>query len=418
MRFILYLLSIFLLSCIKPTDPLTEEDTATLIVHLETYGEALDVDITDGKMVVAANYNGFIVYDVTRDSQGNITALDSIYNDSDMASDMGDNRAQSIVISDNFNIAFITDVYDRIWLYKLGDEENQYIDNYLSDCYGGVWLSTAIDDQLNHINVFSLVKHISSEDDNGETIGDFDQYSTSVVWKKLNLTDSQFPESDASPTCEFSYNFGILPEDIYFSDGLLAVSNGELGVKVLKQLDQSSCFDDQNQLIEEFQSTGDIDSDRIACENSVFDYYNPGLGGNYEPEGGFYPYVFSSFDLPGSVNTVLVRNSTIFSGLSTSNGCYMSLLDNNGIVVDNLSIANGYTINGIDESDGVIALSAGHDGVLLYRSYESSNEGDNLGPIQFIGQIGTAYSNNVKLDGNNLIVSTEDGIYVYLINEK
>ena len=140
------------------------------------------------------------MYDVTRDNQGNITALDSIYNDSDMASDMGDNRAQSIVISDNFNIAFITDVYDRIWLYKLGDEENQYIDNYLSDCYGGVWLSTAIDDQLNHINVFSLVKHISSEDDNGETIGDFDQYSTSVVWKKLNLTDSQFPESDASPS--------------------------------------------------------------------------------------------------------------------------------------------------------------------------------------------------------------------------
>ena len=112
--------------------------------------------------------------------------------------------------------------------------------------------------------------------------------------------------------------------------------------------------------------------------------------------------------MPGEVNSVLVRDSIIFAGLSTSNGCYMSLLDNNGIVLDKLSIANGYTINGISEDNGYLALSSGHDGVLLYKYFGGTS-------TQFIGQINTPYSNNVKVDGNNLIVSTEDGLYIYLI---
>ena len=217
----------------------------------DTVGESLDVGITENKLVVAANYNGFTVYDINRNSLNNIVSIDSIFNESDMASDMGDNRAQNISISKNHDIAFITDVYDRIWLYKFGENAIQYVDDYLSDCYGGTWLSTAIDDQIDHINVFSLVKHSSSEDDNGETVGDFDQYSTSIVWKGIydvGLSDL-FPESQASPSCEFSYNFGVLPEVIDFNDGLLAVSNGELGVKVLKQTSEALCLDSNNQLI-------------------------------------------------------------------------------------------------------------------------------------------------------------------------
>ena len=94
----------------------------------------------------------------------------------------------------------------------------------------------------------------------------------------------------------------------------------------------------------------------------------------------------------------------------------MSLLDSDGVVVDNLSLANGYTINNISEDNGIIALSAGHDGVLLYRHYQNfDDENDLLGPVSFVGQINTPYSNNVKVDGDNLIISTEDGIYLYLI---
>ena len=408
---LLYLIIIFLLSaCMEPNKPITENDIVDFVMHVNTYGEALDVDLTDDKMVVAANYQGFIVYDLERNNQNNIVAIDSIFNDSDMASDMGDNRAQNITISKNHDVAFITDIYDRIWLYKLGDNSTQYVDNYLQDCYGGTWLSTAIDDRDDHINVFSLVKHSSSESDDDGTIGDFDEYSTSVVWKKLyDINENDlFPEQNAAPSCEFSYNFGILPEKIHFHNGLLAVSNGELGVKILNQLNQSSCFSADGSLIDDFIPSENVDNDRIACENSTFDYYNPGLGGAYEPEGGFYPYVFSSFDLPGEVDAVLVRDSIIFSGLSTSNGCYMSLLGDNGQIVDKLRIANGYSVNNLSEDNGYLALSVGHDGVLLFQYFGGTN-------TEFIGQLNTPYSNNVKIDGNNLIVSTEDGLYIYLI---
>ena len=392
---------------------LSEDDIVDLVVYIDTYGESLDVDLTDTKMVVAANYKGFIIYDLDRNSQNNITGIDSLFNESDMASDMGDNRAQNVIISNNHSIAFITDIYDRIWLYKLSDEATQYGiggDNYLSDCYGGTWLSTAIDDQLDHINVFSLVKHSSSESSDGETIGDFDQYSTSIVWKGIyDIGESDiFQELNASPSCEFTYNFSILPEVIDFDNGLLAVSNGELGVNVLKQTNESICLDSNNASIPEFEPTGDIANDKIVCEQEYDQYYNEGLNGNYEPAGGFYPYIFSSFDLPGEVNTVLVKNSVIFSGLSVSNGCYMSLLDINGMVTSKLQIANGHSINGISQDNGYLALSAGHDGVLLYKYLGGTN-------TEFLGQIKTPYSNNVKIDGDNLIVATEDGIYLYLI---
>ena len=408
---LLYLIVILLLSaCMKPNDPISENDIVNLVIYQDTYGHALDADLTDNKMVVAANYQGFIVYNLDRNSQNNIIGIDSIYNDFDMASDMGDNRAQQVTVSRNHEIAFITDIYDRIWLYKFGENATQYVDNYLSDCYGGTWLSTAIDDQLDHINIFSLIKHSASEDDDGETIGDFDQYSTSIVWKGIyDIASSDlFPEFNSTPSCEFTYNFGVLPEVIDFNGGLLAVSNGELGVNVLRQTDESLCLDSDNIPISEFEDTGDIVNDKIICEQEYDQDYNPGLNGNYEPPGGFYPYIFSSFDLPGEVSSILVRDSIIFSGLSTSNGCYMSLLDNNGIVVDKLGIANGYSINNISEDNGYLALSSGHDGVLLYKYFGGLN-------TEFIGQINTPYSNNVKVDGNNLIISTEDGIYIYLI---
>lgn len=412
MKLYIFILSILLFSCIEQLDR-EDASVAELVSYVNTYGEAMGSDITENKMVVAANYHGFVVYNVNRDNMGNIISIDSIYNDSILDDSMGDNRAQEVVISKNHDIAFITDIYDRIWLYKLDENASQYVDSYLQDCYGGTWLSTSIDDESNSnlINVFSLVKHSSSESDDEGTVGDFDEYSTSIVWKGLYDISSGdlFPEQSASPTCEFSYNFGILPEKISYNDGFLVVSNGELGVNILKQVNESSCFDvNSNEILTDFVSSGNIDDDRIACENPTFDYYNPGLGGIFEPSGGFYPYIYASYDLPGEVNSVYVEDLTVFSGLSTSNGCYISLLGDDGGIIDNLSIANGYSINNISVDNDIIALSAGHDGCLLYRWNDGLD-------IDFIGHINTPYSNNVDVDGNNIIISTEDGIYIYFL---
>ena len=186
MKFYIFLFSFLFYACIDQVES-EQNDFVQLVQQIDTYGEAMDLDITDNHMVVAANYQGFIVYDITRDNLGNIASIDSIFNDAILDDSMGDNRAQEVVISKNHNIAFITDIFDRIWLYKLDENSNQYVDSYLQDCYGGTWLSTTIDDQTdaNQINVFSLVKHSSSESDDEGTVGDFDEYSTSIVWKGL-----------------------------------------------------------------------------------------------------------------------------------------------------------------------------------------------------------------------------------------
>lgn len=186
MKLYIIILSFLLFACI---DQLERESNhvADLITYINTYGEAMDSDLNENSMIVAANYHGFIVYDINRNDMGDIVSADSIYNDSILDDSMGDNRAQEVIVSQNHDIAFITDIYDRIWLYKLDQSATQYVDYYLQDCYGGTWLSTAIDDNSNQnaINVFSLVKHSSSESDDEGTIGDFDEYSTSVVWKGL-----------------------------------------------------------------------------------------------------------------------------------------------------------------------------------------------------------------------------------------
>ena len=73
MKIFMFLIIICLFSaCIEPNDPISENDIVDLVVYQDTYGEALDVDLTDEIMIVAANYQGFIVYSLNRNSQNNI----------------------------------------------------------------------------------------------------------------------------------------------------------------------------------------------------------------------------------------------------------------------------------------------------------------------------------------------------------
>ena len=46
-----YLVILLLSACMEPNKPVTDGDIAKLVVHVDTYGEALDVDLTDSRMV-------------------------------------------------------------------------------------------------------------------------------------------------------------------------------------------------------------------------------------------------------------------------------------------------------------------------------------------------------------------------------
>ena len=112
-------------SCRMPADPLGEIKIIKRLETINTEGNCLDldVDIIDNILVAAANYNGYFMY--------KINLIDGIVSDiseqkhvaaAAMDTNLGDNRAQSVVLSKNHNIAFVMDQYDHIWLYKYGND--------------------------------------------------------------------------------------------------------------------------------------------------------------------------------------------------------------------------------------------------------------------------------------------------------
>ena len=106
------LISILLLSihsCRMPADPLGEVKIIKRLETINTGGDCLDldVDINDSVMVAAANYNGYFIYKIIT-SGGLISGTnDPIHISADeMDSNLGDNRAQFIILSKEHNIAF------------------------------------------------------------------------------------------------------------------------------------------------------------------------------------------------------------------------------------------------------------------------------------------------------------------------
>ena len=83
-------------------------------------------------------------------------------------------------------------------------------------------------------------------------------------------------------------------------------------------------------------------------------------------------------------------------------------MDNDATIISSIQFAIGYTIKGIHQDDGLIALAAGHDGVLLYEW--------NLDEISFMGKIDTPYANSIKVSGDVIFVATEDGLEIIQID--
>ncbi len=390
-------------SCRKPVDPILEEDSFDYHSWgtFDVGGECLDVDVSDSILVTAANYNGFFVLKIDENNQ----TLEPIYHDRDLDPTVGDNRAERVILSKNHGIVFILDKYDKIWMHKLNGA--QYMDNWVSSCTFDVWLGMAIDDREDEIGIYSLVKHNAAQTDTGGTVGDFDQFSTSLIWK--NLTDVA-PEdlfnNSGHPQCEYTYNFSILPSELFYSDGLLSVANGELGVLVLKQTHENICLDDSETIIQDFIPTGDITVDRDVCEKPQF---LGGFNGIFEPKNGMIPSIFSSFDTPGKVRTVYSVDHTILAGLSNSNGCFIQNIDTTGTVLNHHIIADGFSVYGIHFDGELLALACGHDGVLVY-------EWNGVGIPVKLGQIETSYANKLNINQDRIFVATEDGIEIIEIN--
>ena len=244
------------------------------------------------------------------------------------------------------------------------DSNGDIIDDLenLHNCSYSLIRSIAIDDTpSDHIILYSLVKHTSG----GPS---YNPYSTSIITLKLEYTywpDYEITTWNDDEWHEYhNLNFGC--EDIFFTDSLLAVSNGTLGVNVFKQ---------------------SVDSD---------------YSGELEE--------LLSFDTEGEVNTVYVKENNIFAGLNDDKGCCISTINPEDMLSNQRYIANGYSIQGIHIQDDLMALSCGNDGVLLYNFY--SNE--NIPNVTELGRIDTEYAYKVKVyNSNTIFVATRSGIQIY-----
>ena len=411
-------------SCRMPADPMGNIKIIKRLEVINTRGDCLDldVDIEDSVLVAAANYNGYFVYKINSINGivSNITEQKHI-GVNEMDTNLGDNRAQSVVLSKNHNIAFVMDQYDHIWLHKYEDGSTQYsTPNYLEeDCYGSTWLSVAIDDQTDSIGVYTLLKHNAAEDE----AGDFLEYSTSLVWTNLKGIDpSSINPDQGEPNCEYIINQSSIAENIYFDNGLLSIAYGELGVRVFKQTEFKVCLtdtgfidlNDSELCIENYNNLSDVDY-KSCCENTACPdgmgecpWFEEGFGGVFSSAGGIIPQIYAEFDTPGEVEAIFSEGNAIFAGLKYSNGCVMSILDNDGSIISSHQFALGYSVTGIHQDGGLLALAAGHDGILLYNW--SGIE------VSFLGKIETSYANNVKVVGNMFFAATEDGIEIIQID--
>ena len=115
------------------------------------------------------------------------------------------------------------------------------------------------------------------------------------------------------------------------------------------------------------------------------------------------------FDTPGEVEVVYSAGNAIYAGLKYSNGCIVTRLDEDGTIINFQQFALGYSIKGIHEHNGLLALAAGNDGILLYNWNGGAD-------VSFIGKIETSYANNVKVAGDIIFAATEDGIEIIQID--
>ena len=415
-------------SCRLPADPLGDITIITRLDTINTGGDCLDLDVDmvdenmnpgDSILVAAANSNGYLFYKINS-IDGIISGLteQNHHSNQEMDTENGSDEAHSVILSTSHNIAFVMDKgLHHIWVYKYG-EDDSYTAPYLDeDCYGGSWRSFTIDDRSDSIGVYTLLNHDSAG-------GIFIEESTSLAWQGVD------PESTSlDAACEHIINQDDIAEKIYFDDGLLSMAYGEQGVRVFKQTKDEICliageiqdlsYDDL--CSENYDNSGEIDY-KSCCENLAIcpdelleqcgadccSFFEFGKGGKFSSSRGIVPQIYAEFDTPGEVEAIYSKGNAIFAGLSNSNGCIITTLGSDGSITGSTLFAIGSTIRGIHEDNGLLALAASHDGILLYNW-----NGSDVVPI---GKIETSKAYNVKVAGKIIFAATEDGIEVIQID--
>ena len=343
---------VFLIGCKSPSNPIGIKIIDEW--HYETIDACRGIDISQGVLVAAASSNGYFRFNIN-----DADTLDLVTHIPDINPNVGDDAAFDVLISNNTeDVAFILDDVDNIIVEFFNDGSTET----LQGCGNSLlYRSLALNDDIQDTTIlFTLQKHFDV------LPSGFDQYSTSVGMREFYYEEI-FSENYFTETgCDAIINPNIEAMKIFYSDNILSVADGGLGVQMYK-------------------------------------YTHNGLN----PLASL-----SSFYVQGGeAESLYSTGNYVIGGFDNDRGCYMALLDTNGDIIGNLTFANGYSINEIDYSGGTLALAAGSDGVIIYEWNESLDL--TLKGILNVGSDNYVY--DVKVYEDNIYVASENGISIYKI---
>ena len=104
---------LIVISCRIPSEPLGELKIVKRLDTINTGGDCLDLDVSDSLLIAAANHNGFLLYNIY-DSNGELNPYE-IFHGTDMAPNLGDDRIEKVLLSENHDFMVLFDKYDKIY---------------------------------------------------------------------------------------------------------------------------------------------------------------------------------------------------------------------------------------------------------------------------------------------------------------
>jgi len=333
------------MGCLKQNDPIL---FVKMIYSLPTSDSVRDIALLGDTLYLAADSDQLQIYQINNDTG---FTLDSLY-----TGFVSDEHYEIIQI--NIDTAsrslFVLDRFDYTYAGAVDFFAN---DNPLEsiDCDQYQSRSTVVNGESPQL--LTLFRHLDSVNEIYPISSSIKKISFDAGLLEYSLYDEICPD-----TAIINLNYDT--SDIHYSDSLLIVANPELA--------QPSFWVYRN-----------TDSDDFQLQNKV--------------------------DLISKPLTVNMQDQTLFIGLNDDSGCYIALLDSQGGVTDNLTVANGYTIRHIYITENFMILSAGYDGVLVYK-WEGGLD------LTAHALITSPYAYTAALyDEDKVIIGTKYGLEVYQI---
>jgi len=335
----------------NPSEPVASR--LQLIMTIKTGGKCRNIDFNDSLMIAAADTNGFQGYTYSFSNEG---IFDYAYKFSNSGSDLNESfTANKIIISKNRNFFLLMDKNDGLYASQHLSINNTFTHIYSGSDNRDYIQSVALKENENEIRMATLIKQDAScsiysyRFPKDNWGGGFVEDVNGIIW----IT----PESDSIN------GFNTEASDLFFVDSLLIVAD-LTGVKIIK-------------------------------ENSDSTFSN-----------------YFSFDTPGTAETVYADGNFIFTGLGDDKGCLISPMDTTVLLMNQITVADGYSVKGIHKQNELLALACGNDGVLLFTCTSNSN----IPMVSEIGRINSAYAYKAKIyNYNTIFVATKAGIQILTI---